>query len=297
MRYLAGCAIGICISVFWLHPVTRETPVLLELPGNVGSAMSSVVSLKCLVVETTPGKFPDAMVKIFHDLFPIDLDSWAYHEPDSGNTTFWSLTLWNSDDTVLLIETYAGYAGGSCGQSIVVAKYDVDSASWQAILHDCGSVDTVHNISHNGMFDFTVRYRWSPPSRYIYSGKEYFPIEQKIVLTDSQQVARILGKKEGYGEWFDFSFEMEYVVLDSGKCAYIIANESAMEKCLIHEESPGVFRLINVFENAVQIDILKKHHFGMPNIRTVCWNMNNVYYQWNGSEYIEYFREVWHCPA
>lgn len=295
MRCLLFALIGFFICLFWIHPSTIETPVLHDREHFVGRADSIQIWSGRIVKEKPAAKFPDEIARMFHEIVPNDYGS-LYHEPDSGNTHIYWLNVW-SENEVVLIETSAGYTGGSCGWNIMVCAYDSLSSRWNIIMEDCGSLDTVHDVSHNGLLDFSVNYRWSPTSRYVYDGRNYVALEEKHILSDSEQVAKLLGESSGYGDYLDFTYEMHYLVLDSTKNPYIVAWEGAMERCLIHEEKPGEFKLINKFVDAVQIDVLNKKHYSMPDIRTVCWDMTNVYYRWNGSKYVEYYREERHCPA
>lgn len=297
MRAVLFLIAGMLICFYWLSPVQKETPVLHDREHFTGQAKRIQSGAASLVSEKPAGNFPPEVVELFHEIIPHDVPEWTYCEPDSANTRIWPLTTWPDEEDVLLIQTDAGYAGGSCGWNIIVARYDSDSAKWNILLNDCGAVDSVYGISHNGLLDFSVRYRWSPTARYIFNGSLYVPVEEKITSSDSEYVAEILARECGYGSYRGFSFGMEYVTLDSSTAPYIIAWEGSFGKYLVHEESSGDFALIMFFEDAVQIDILSRESYGMPDIRTVCINMTNIYYRWNGRKYLEYKREEWHCPA
>jgi len=281
------------ITIYWIQPVKTSVALKLHREYVRGSIKPASNNLSAYIPEPQHGRFPQRMNHLFHQIFPRDYSGATYYEPDSGNTTFHWLNAWPDDENTLLIETGAGYAGGSCGCNIVVVKFDTVAEKWTRMVDECGWVDSVYNISHNGLHDFLIGHRWDESERYIFDGKAFVPLAEEIVLTDSQQVKHIIAEREGYGDWVDFTFSMQSVVLDSSKCPYYIANESALERCLIHEERPGEFKLINVFEDADEIDILQKKHLGMPDIHTPCWNGRHIYYRWNGSQYVEYKRVEW----
>jgi hypothetical protein len=290
VRYLIAILFGIIISLTWMSP--KENPVALVRHRESASGSIRLIAIRSYVLAPDPpnGKFLSRMVHIFHRVFPRDDFGNPYYEPDSGNTTFHWLNPWPGEENTILIETSAGYRGGTCGRNIVVARFDTLTEKWNVLMDDCGALDSVFDISHNGLLDFTVSYRWNSNVRYIYDGHAFADIPCETELSDTEQIRYILAKREGFQDWFEFAFHMQSVVLDSSKCPFYIANVSMMERCLIHEERPGEFELINVFEDALWLDILQTKHDGMPDVHTPCWNGTNVWYRWNGMKYVEYKR-------
>lgn len=246
--------------------------------------------------QKTPGHFPGEMVDIFLQLEPRNSPGYTYRLPDSANTKMTWISYWPNENA-LLIETTAGYEKGSGGADIIVGVYDSTQNVWQQIFYDLGALDSVYDISHNGLYDFSYNYKWGEPMRQEFDGHEFKEAAAKQYLSDTDRIAVIIARQEGYGDFLDFEYTREEIFLDETSKPFIVAADASYGKYLIREDPHGEFQLLNYFENAVQIDILSKKHNAKSDIKVTNWNMTYSVYRWNGWCYVEYASGKWDCPA
>lgn len=306
MRWKFLLVIGICVGSFYCPPMERfERGKLHTMQWSLREAYSELY-LPPVVNPPVAGQFAPEVVEMFHVIFPMDY-SGNYYEPDSTNTRIYYLDSFLSeepDQIMVLIETSAGYPGGSCGLNIKAGWYYPYEEKWEQLAHDCGVIDTVHSLRHSGCHDFTTSDKWGQNKvRYQFDGTTYQQHDELKPLNDTDQIVKIMNSELPYKdrdyvrEFIVPDLHWNYVNLDSTNNLYLFLQCSMDGLFLVHEDKPGEWSLVNFFKQDVDLDILNTVHNGFPDIRT--FNLNYVYniYRWNGSKYILHHTEEWVCPA
>lgn len=242
---------------------------------------------------------------MFHVIYPPEPGS-VYTEPDSNNTRMWHEDPWVVPwrEQVILIETDAGTAGGSCGFKIAAGTYDPDAGRWYGMVNECGNVDMVYSLQHNGMNDFSITDKWGQNKvRYEFTGKTYNAERVPQSPSDTDLIAVLVDREL---RDYDYTYVREDLLLnvewnnlrlDSSESRYLFIQCGMTGLFIIGEEQPHAFSLVNFFESDVEVDILSTCHNGMPDLHTFNLNYRYHVYHWNGSRYVLHHTEEWSCPA
>lgn len=294
------------MSVFFFERRTEPSFGILQQTHKLDREIAPVASTKIVyVLQSDCGKFDPEIVEMFHVIFPFD-GGGNYTEPDSMNTRIFWIDRWHFPDApvqYVLVETSAGYLGGTCGYEIKAGMYYQEELKWKTLISDCGLVDSVFPLKHNGICDFTVSYRWQDPVRYQYNGVDLVPTKNASPVSDTVLIAHII---DSVLKTENMNYIMEYVVprlewtslyLDSTANPYFFIQYGMDGLFIIREESPHEFGLVNFLEKAVEVDIQNKVHKGIPDIRTTHTDYTDRFYRWNGQRYELYRSEPWVCPA
>lgn len=289
MRLFVAVLIGIAGTLAWLQPweVKEELPID---PRKVGIADSAAFMMKQKAYPH-PGALPGEWLHIFHDAIP-DYMRCMDNEPDSGNTSFYFLSVW-PDEKVLLIETMDDCFRNACPYSIYVCAFDPDTG-WGVITHFSGMVDTILPAAHNGLHDFTITNQFLDDMQFTYNGNEFVEVKDKGWLNDTQQVQHFLADYYYPGDNdYSIGLDFRYLQLDSGSAPFVVASHMICDQFVFKETSPGKLEQVGYFPDAAMIDILNTTHYGVSDIRATGCYGQIVFYKWNGKEYVAYKWEAW----
>lgn len=257
------------------------------------------------ITQSGAGKFPQEITEMFHVIYPPE-PGCVYVEPDSSNTRIWYVDALAMEwmEQVLLIETDAGPAGGSCGFKIVAGRYDPETHRWQGMMNECGNVDMVYSLRHTGMNDFSISDKWGQHKvRYQYDGTTYTGSTVQQPLSDTDLIA-VLVQRELPD--YDYNYvredlllnvEWNNISLDSSSTRYLFIQCGMEGVFIIREDRSHEFSLVNFFEDDLEVDIGKTMHKGVPDIQTFNLNYRYNIYHWNGKKYVLHHTEEWVCPA
>src|ERR1044072_6361416 len=154
MRSLVLVFIGGVISFYWLRPVESHVRTHRTVNSTLGRATQGKLIDLSQFVQPKAGQLPLDMLELFHVAFPPGQGN-SYYEPDSANTKIEWLS-WPGEEEMVLIQTGAGYGTGSCGWTIVAGLYNGYDGTFTKLLDECGVVDTIFSIKHNGVNDFST---------------------------------------------------------------------------------------------------------------------------------------------
>jgi hypothetical protein len=230
-------------------------------------------------------KFSPEVNQILNVVLPNDTEpDFRFVPPDSSNTRVFDIS--TDTNSVYLIETNAGVGGwtGSCGAMILVVRKRKNIV--ETLFNDCGSVDTVLDIAHNGMHDFKIRYREfysKVPLFYRYDGKriiQYADPQPEDFYTMIRETIKEFKSGDYLG---DDSLQFTYA--DFGSSDIFMVKHSVMGIYLIKENSSRSFEVVNYFSEGCDVDILENKTMGMHDIRITEISYKIAFYQWNGKQY------------
>ncbi|MBI3510172.1 MAG: hypothetical protein HY064_05875 [Bacteroidetes bacterium] len=235
-----------------------------------------------------PGKFSGDMMDLLHKILPRDSDlvGETYYEPDSGNTKIWDI----SDDTneTYLVQTEAGYAGGSCGYTLVAVRANEDG-NVQQLYEDCGAIDSVLNISHNGIRDFMVWYSaWysDVPHYFRYNGKEFVEYSNPSPADPEEEIRKVITKSDTASLLPYDHINFQYVNFGDTLFTYILAEDMLDKKYLLKEINSRHYQLVGDFEADFYPDVLEHKTKGMNDLRFQNSGCVYTFYRWNGKQYV-----------
>ncbi len=305
MRKLLFVGLILLLSVFYFERQEPSFGIIRserKWDRKIGYAKSVDITY---VLEADSGKFDPEIVKMFHVIFPMNSGG-NYTEPDSLNTIIHWIDKYSwseSSEQFVLIETSAGYMGGSCGYDIKAGRYYPDPGKFEQLLSDCGQIDSIYGLKHNGVCDFEITYRWQEPIRYQFDGEELVAYTVKRPFTDTAFIAGLIDSISGFknlpyvNEYIIPSLQWYVVNLDSSSNPYQFVQWDMDGLFIIHEERPNEFRLVNFLEGATEVDVQNSSHHGFPDIRTTHVDFTDRVYRWDGRKYKLHTSERWVCPA
>jgi hypothetical protein len=242
-----------------------------------------------------PGKFDAEIEAMLREILAAD-STRILTEPDSSNTRIFWLDAWPVSDETVLVETYAGEPAGSCGATIKVCRYSQSTDHWMVLRNECGTVDTVLSISHNGLFDFVIRDKWDMDHwAFRFDGVHIVETELQMPQSDFFNVQRVICEKEGLGP-INLDLRLSYLNLGDDSIPFIIAEEGFAGKYFFTRNKYGQAELLFGLPDAAQIDFLETQHQGMPDFRTFDVTYKYGFYEWNGRVYQRTRDEEWSCP-
>ncbi len=245
-------------------------------------------------VFAMPGRFDKATMRMLEDILEVD-SSMSHTEPDSSNTRIFWLNAWPVTDETVLIETCAGNTKGSCGAQLVVARYSESTGHWVKMFDQCGAVDTILPISHNGLLDFIICDKWDMDHwAYRFDGSKFVEMSLFTPQSDYFRIHDLVSEMEGYGP---IELTISYLNLGKDSMPIIVTGEGIGGKYFFTRNTYGEAVFLCEFPDAAQIDFLETEHNGMPDIRTFDTTYKYGFYEWDGKEYVRVREEKWYCPA
>jgi hypothetical protein len=281
VKLLIAFLIGVLVTMMWIRPyVYFEKPEITQVHDTI----TKVAYGYQRQVFAMPGRFDKATMRMLEDILEID-SSQSFTEPDSSNTRIFWLDAWPVKEETVIVETYAGNTMGSCGASIEIARYDSEVDDWVIIKRECGAVDTILPISHNGLFDFVIRDKWDQ-DHYAFRFDGIDIVETKLAHppADAFEIENIICGETGFIPGI-LDIQLSYLNLGVDSVPFIIASEGILDKYLFIRGKYGKPELIAHYPESYQIDFMDIHHNGMPDMRTLEINYSHVYYEWDGTAY------------
>lgn len=271
------------LSLFSCRETIQEKKVLAKHSTEESSCVLSSDTLRSTFIPNW--KFSPEINRILCTLLANDSGNSSFFIiPDSSNTRVIDIS--TDTNAVYLIETSAGsMMTGSCGDYIAVVR--ARNSLLETLFSDCGSIDSVFEIAHNGLHDFTLNYRYYyslVPLFYRYDGEKF--VEYKDPKPDDPytmiQRAILEEKNEDYigGD----SIQVQYV--DLGSPDFIFAKHTFTGIYLVKENSSRSFTVVNYFEDGWDVNILERKTNGMNDLKISESPYNIGFYQWNGKHYV-----------
>jgi hypothetical protein len=292
VKILVAFLLGALFATAMIRPFVHYHKTELNVPADTIVKVAYSYERQA---KQQPGQFDPKTMRMLLGLMQIDT-SRPYQLPDSSNTRIFWLDAWPVNEETILLETYAGNAGGSCGATIEVFRYSSENHAWEQMLSECGAVDTVLTVSHNGLYDFVIRDKWAQDHwAYRFNGQEIVEADFYFPLSDLELVAIDFDYGKFYIESGDI--KISYMRLGKDSLPYMIVQTALSEKYLYRKDEYNRPIRVNYFENAYQIDFVEEHHNGMPDVRTFDAVCNCTCYQWDGAAYVAIRTERWVGPA
>ncbi len=230
-------------------------------------------------------KFPPKFNRILCTLLSNDTGNRSvFITPDSSNTRVVDIS--TDTNSVYLIQTRAGsMMTGSCGDYIAVVR--VRNNLLETLFSDCGSIDSVFEIAHNGLHDFTLNYRYYyslVPLFYRYDGEKFVEYKDPTPGDPYTMIQRAILEAKTDDYLGGDSIQVQYV--DLGSPDFIFAKHTFTGIYLVKENSSRSFSVVNYFEDGWDVDILEKKTNGMNDLKISESPYNIGFYQWNGKHYV-----------
>jgi hypothetical protein len=238
-----------------------------------------------VATKKAPGKFPEEINNLLHLALPHDSGSVdRYNEPDSSNTHLFRLS--RDTNEVYLIETEAGYMTGSCGW--LVMAFRIKNNLPEIFFNECGSVDSIFRVSHNGLYDFSVRYRYwvsETPLLYRFNGKEFVEYNDPTPPSLQTLLARVITAYNPKDAVSSYGMPVLFEYITLGNSTYMLARHYC-GVYIVREFSSDDLRVINYFEKGESLDIMEKETGGMNDIKVWEGLTEYSYYKWDGKKYV-----------
>jgi hypothetical protein len=243
-------------------------------------------SVVVTVATKLPGKFPEETNDLLHLILPRDSGSTdRYYEPDSSNTHLFRLS--RDTNEVYLVETEAGAnIPGSCGW--LVMAFRMKNNLPEIFFNECGSVDSIFPVSHNGLYDFSVRYRYwvsETPFLYRFNGKEFVEYNDPTPPSLQTLLARVITAYNPKDAVSSYGMPVLFEYITLGNSTYMLARHYC-GVYIVREFSSDDLRVINYFEKGESLDIMEKETGGMNDIKVWEGLTEYSYYKWDGKKYV-----------